>query len=201
MVVSISQAYEPCSPHLTRQLACQNPPIPLSFILAHVPRASLPTLALISRRFCTTVQLMLYHTVELSAADADACIAKIAGVPRLAALMLSLMLSEYPAAHGTSFQLALALHACAHGAHAPGLRCRLACRGATLAGTPHAAVRHAPLCILRSVPRGPLFEHISTTALSDLEQILSKHIGRSRPPELSKEVASALSKYALFSLS
>jgi hypothetical protein len=109
MAVSISQAYEPRSPRHTRQLARQNPPIPLSFILAYVPRASLPTLALVSRRFCAAAQLALYHTVELSAADADACIAKIAGVPRLAALVSSFVLSEYPAAHGASFQLALAL--------------------------------------------------------------------------------------------
>ena len=41
-----------------------------------------------------------------------------------------------------------------------------------------------------------LFEHIGTTVLSDAEQTAGWHSGRSRPPELSKEVASALSKYA-----
>jgi hypothetical protein len=40
-----------------------------------------------------------------------------------------------------------------------------------------------------------LFEHVSTTVLSDAEQTPG-YTGRSRPPELSKEVASALSKCA-----
>ncbi len=42
-----------------------------------------------------------------------------------------------------------------------------------------------------------LFEHISTVALSDAEQTPSWKNIRARPPELSKEVASALSKCAL----
>jgi hypothetical protein len=108
-VVSSSQTFEPRSPRLTRQQARQSPPIPLSFILAHIPRSSLPALALVSRRFCAAAQLALYHTLEPSATDADACVARIAGVPHLAALVSSLVLSEYPPAHGASFHLALAL--------------------------------------------------------------------------------------------
>ncbi|KAI0292709.1 hypothetical protein B0F90DRAFT_1768352 [Multifurca ochricompacta] len=41
-----------------------------------------------------------------------------------------------------------------------------------------------------------LFEHISTTVLSAAEQTSSWQNGRSRPPEMTKEVASALSKLA-----
>ncbi|KAH9987014.1 hypothetical protein BJV74DRAFT_843175 [Russula compacta] len=44
-----------------------------------------------------------------------------------------------------------------------------------------------------------LFEHIGTAVLSDAEQTAGWHTGRSRPPELSKEVASALSKLSLAS--
>ena len=109
VVVSISQTYEPRSPRLTRQQARQNLPIPLSFILAHIPRSTLPTLALVSRRFCAAAQIALYRTLELSPTDADACVARLAGAPHLAALVSSLVLSGYPSAHGASFQLALAL--------------------------------------------------------------------------------------------
>ncbi|KAH9971147.1 hypothetical protein BGW80DRAFT_1228721 [Lactifluus volemus] len=44
-----------------------------------------------------------------------------------------------------------------------------------------------------------LFEHVSTTALSGTEQTPSRKSNRARPPELCKEVASALSKLALAS--
>jgi hypothetical protein len=40
-----------------------------------------------------------------------------------------------------------------------------------------------------------IFEHVSTTVLSSAEQTPGWQPGRARPPELSKEVASALSKY------
>lgn len=43
---------------------------------------------------------------------------------------------------------------------------------------------------------GGLFEHVSTTVLSGAEQTLGWQSGRSRPPELSKEVSLALSKCA-----
>ena len=109
VVVSVSQTYEPRSPRLTRQQARQNPPIPLSFILAHVPRSDLPALALVSRRFCAAAQLVLYQTLELSAKDADTCVAKLASASHLAALVSSLVLSDFPPSHGASFHLALAL--------------------------------------------------------------------------------------------
>ncbi|KAI0268524.1 hypothetical protein BGY98DRAFT_1068649 [Russula aff. rugulosa BPL654] len=44
-----------------------------------------------------------------------------------------------------------------------------------------------------------LFEHVSTTVLSGAEQTPGWQTGRSRPPELSKEVSLALSKLALAS--
>lgn len=44
-----------------------------------------------------------------------------------------------------------------------------------------------------------LFEHVSTTVLSEAEQTPGWHSGRARPPELSKEVSLALSKCALIS--
>lgn len=43
---------------------------------------------------------------------------------------------------------------------------------------------------------GGLFEHVGTTVLSGAEQIPGLQSGRSRPPELSKEVSMALSKCA-----
>ena len=42
-----------------------------------------------------------------------------------------------------------------------------------------------------------IFEHVSTTVLSDTEQTPGRHTGRERPPELSKEVSQALSKCAI----
>ena len=39
-----------------------------------------------------------------------------------------------------------------------------------------------------------LFEHVSSTAISGVEQTPGRQSGRARPPELSKEVSSALSK-------
>src|SRR5216684_2794645 len=45
-----------------------------------------------------------------------------------------------------------------------------------------------------------LFEHVSTTVLSGAEQTPGWQTGRSRPPELSKEVSLALSKCAVISL-
>ena len=41
-----------------------------------------------------------------------------------------------------------------------------------------------------------IFEHVGTTTLESAEQTPGWQPGRSRPPELSKEVASALSKCA-----
>ncbi|KAH9165319.1 hypothetical protein EDB89DRAFT_1911495 [Lactarius sanguifluus] len=89
IIVTSPQVFEPRTPRLARQQARQSPPIPLSFVLAHVPRSRLPVLARVSKRFSPAAQLALY--------DADACVARLAGTPHLAAL------------HGPSFVLALAL--------------------------------------------------------------------------------------------
>ena len=109
IIVSAAQPYEPRSPRLARQQARQSPPIPLSLIFAHVTRSRLPVLACVSKRFRAAAQLALYRTLELSAVDADACIARLAGAPHLAALVTTLNLRAYPHAHGASFALALAL--------------------------------------------------------------------------------------------
>ncbi|KAH8996039.1 hypothetical protein EDB92DRAFT_1844811, partial [Lactarius akahatsu] len=77
--------------------------------LAHVPRSRLPVLARVSKRFSAAAQLALYRTLELSADDAGACVARLAGAPHLAALVTTLTLRAYPSAHGPSFVLALAL--------------------------------------------------------------------------------------------
>ncbi|KAH8977804.1 hypothetical protein EDB92DRAFT_1844491, partial [Lactarius akahatsu] len=77
--------------------------------MAHVPRSRLPVLARVSKRFSAAAQLALYRTLELSADDADACVARLAGAPHLAALVTTLTLRAYPSAHGPSFVLALAL--------------------------------------------------------------------------------------------
>ena len=100
------QSYERRSPWITRQRKHQ---IPLSLIFAHVSRSQLPVLSRVSKRFNAAAQLALYRTLDLSAADADACIARLAGAPHLAALVTSLALRAYPRAHGASFILALAL--------------------------------------------------------------------------------------------
>ncbi|KAH9010484.1 hypothetical protein EDB83DRAFT_2322427 [Lactarius deliciosus] len=77
---------------------------------AHVPRSRLLVLARVSKRFSAAAQLALYRTLELSADDADACIARLAGAPHLAALVTTLTLRAYPSALGPSFVLlALAL--------------------------------------------------------------------------------------------
>lgn len=107
--VPTAQAYESRSPRLARQRARQSPPIPLSLVLAHVPRSRLPVLARVSKRFSAAAQLALYRTLELSADNADACIARLAGAPHLAELVTTLALRAYPRAHGASFVLALAL--------------------------------------------------------------------------------------------
>jgi hypothetical protein len=100
------------SPRHARRQARQNPPVPLSLILAHVPRAQLPVLARVSRRFRAAAQHALYRTLELStatAASADACIASLAATPHLAALVTSLTVRAYPPAHSASFHFALRL--------------------------------------------------------------------------------------------
>ncbi|KAI9433230.1 hypothetical protein H4582DRAFT_2082710 [Lactarius indigo] len=109
IIVTTPQAFEPRSPRLARQQARQSPPIPLSFVLAHIPRSRLPILARVSKRFSAAVQLALYRALELTADDADACVARLAGAPHLAALVTTLTLRAYPPAHGPSFVLALAL--------------------------------------------------------------------------------------------
>ncbi|KAH9011140.1 hypothetical protein EDB84DRAFT_1054382 [Lactarius hengduanensis] len=109
IIVTSPQVFEPRTPRLARQKARQSPPIPLSFVLAHVPRSRLPVLARVSKRFSAAAQLALYRTLELSADDADACVARLAGAPHLAALVTTLTLRAYPPAHGPSFVLALAL--------------------------------------------------------------------------------------------
>ncbi|KAH9012379.1 hypothetical protein EDB83DRAFT_2445419 [Lactarius deliciosus] len=55
------------------------PPIPLSFVFAHVSRSCLPVLARVSKRFSAAMQLVLYRTLDLSADDADTCVARLAG--------------------------------------------------------------------------------------------------------------------------
>ncbi|KAF8259047.1 hypothetical protein EI94DRAFT_1814100, partial [Lactarius quietus] len=109
VAVSTPLAYEPRSPRLVRQQARQSPPIPLSLVFAHVPRSQLPALARVSKRFNAAAQLSLYRTLDLSADDADACIARLAVAPHLAALVTTLALRANPHAHGASFELALAL--------------------------------------------------------------------------------------------
>ncbi|KAH9165331.1 hypothetical protein EDB89DRAFT_1911503 [Lactarius sanguifluus] len=108
-IVTSPQVFEPRTPRLPRQQARQSPPIPLSFVLAHVPRSRLPVLARVSKRFSAAAQLALYRMLELSADDADACVARLAGAPHLAALVTTLTVRAYPPAHGPSFVLALAL--------------------------------------------------------------------------------------------
>ncbi|KAH9012395.1 hypothetical protein EDB83DRAFT_2321946 [Lactarius deliciosus] len=109
-IVTSPQVFEPRTPRLARQQARQSPPIPLSFVMAHVPRSRLLVLARVSKRFSAAAQLALYRTLELSADDADACIARLAGAPHLAALVTTLTLRAYPSALGPSFVLlALAL--------------------------------------------------------------------------------------------
>ncbi|KAH9165340.1 hypothetical protein EDB89DRAFT_1911509 [Lactarius sanguifluus] len=63
---------------------------------AHVPCSQLPVLARISKRFSAAAQLALYRTLELSADDADACVAQPAGASHLAALVTTLALRAYP---------------------------------------------------------------------------------------------------------
>ncbi len=115
VALSTSQAMETYSPRHARRQARQNPPIPLSLILAHVPRAQLPILARVSRRFCAAAQHALYRTLEISTtsaaatASADACIASLAATPHLAALVTSLTVPAYPPAHCAYFALRLAL--------------------------------------------------------------------------------------------
>ncbi|KAH9027815.1 hypothetical protein EDB85DRAFT_93969 [Lactarius pseudohatsudake] len=103
------RVFEPRTPRLARQQARQSLPIPLSFVLAHIPRSRLPVLTRLSKRFSAVAQLALYRTLELSADDADACVARLAGALHLTALVTTLTLHAYPPAHGPSFVLALAL--------------------------------------------------------------------------------------------
>ncbi|KAI9429325.1 hypothetical protein H4582DRAFT_2089506 [Lactarius indigo] len=116
IIVPTPQVFEPRSPRLAQQQVHQSSPIPLSFVLAHVPRSRLPIIARVSKRFSTAAQLALYHTLDLFA---DACIAWLACGPHLAALVSTLALRAYPPAHGPSFVLALlrrgvALHDARH---------------------------------------------------------------------------------------
>ncbi|KAH9033804.1 hypothetical protein EDB85DRAFT_2144759 [Lactarius pseudohatsudake] len=71
-------AYAPALPPPQRIIVRQIPPIPLSFVLAYVPRSRLPVLARISKHFGAAAQLALYRTLELSADDVDAC-GRVAG--------------------------------------------------------------------------------------------------------------------------
>ena len=112
VLLSTPQTFEPRTPRHARRQARQNPPIPLSLVFAHIPRAQLPALARVSRRFCTAAQLVLYRTLEhapTAPAKADACVASLAGAPHLAELVTSLTIPTYPFAHGPSFTLALRL--------------------------------------------------------------------------------------------
>ncbi|KAH9957577.1 hypothetical protein BC827DRAFT_1224360 [Russula dissimulans] len=109
VVLSTAQEFEPRTPRHARRQARQNPPIPLSLVLAHISRVHLPALALVSKRFCSAAQLSLYRTPELTPTSTDACIATLASAPHLAALVTSLALPTYPPTPSASFQLALAL--------------------------------------------------------------------------------------------
>ena len=112
VVLSTPQTFEPYTPRHARRQARQNPPIPLSLVLAHIPRAHLPACARVSRRFCAAAQLALYRTLAhapTAPARADACVASLAGAPHLAELVTSLAIPTYPFAHGPSFSLALRL--------------------------------------------------------------------------------------------
>ncbi|KAH9015286.1 hypothetical protein EDB85DRAFT_2280358 [Lactarius pseudohatsudake] len=109
IIVTSPQVFKPRTPRLPRQQARQSPPIPLSFVMAHVPRSRLPVLARVSKHFSAAAQLVLYRTLELSADDADACVARLAGAPHLAALVTTLTPRAYPSTHSPSFVLALAL--------------------------------------------------------------------------------------------
>ncbi|KAH9000537.1 hypothetical protein EDB86DRAFT_3135014 [Lactarius hatsudake] len=109
IIVTSPQVSEPRTPRLARQQACQSPPIPLSFVIAHIPRSQLPILARVLKRFSAAAQLALYHTLELSTDDADVCVAQLAGTPHLAALGTTLTLCTYLPVHGPFFVLALAL--------------------------------------------------------------------------------------------
>ncbi|KAH9058959.1 hypothetical protein EDB83DRAFT_2520711 [Lactarius deliciosus] len=57
----------------------REPPIPLSFVLAHVSHFWLPVLARVSKCFSAAMQLAPYRTLDLSADDADTCVARLAG--------------------------------------------------------------------------------------------------------------------------
>ncbi|KAH9011361.1 hypothetical protein EDB84DRAFT_1569799 [Lactarius hengduanensis] len=96
IIVSAPQVFEPRNPWLARQQARQSPPIPLSLVLAHVTCSRLPVLARVSKRFSAAAQLALYRTLELSADDADACVAQPAGASHLAALATTPALRAYP---------------------------------------------------------------------------------------------------------
>lgn len=52
-------------------------------------------------------ELFLYHSVDLSANDADACIARLAVALHLADLVKTLELCAYPHSHGASFEVTL----------------------------------------------------------------------------------------------
>ncbi|KAH8979642.1 hypothetical protein EDB86DRAFT_3248275 [Lactarius hatsudake] len=91
--------YQATQPTARLTAGTPEPPIPLSFVLAHVSRLRLPVLARVSKRFSAAAQLALYRTLKLSADDADACVARLAGAPHFAALVMTLALCVYLPAH------------------------------------------------------------------------------------------------------
>ena len=113
VAIATSETLEPYyTPRHARRQARQNPPVSLSLVFAHIPRAQLPALALVSRRFCAAAQLVLYRTLEHTAtapAKADACLASLAAASHLAELVTTLTIPTYPFGHGPSFNLALRL--------------------------------------------------------------------------------------------
>lgn len=110
---------------------------PLSLVFAHVPRSRLPVLASVSKPYNATSQLTLYRTLELSADDADTCIAWLAVAPHLAQLVTTLELRACPHSHGAlELTLARPFNARSVGSHITRLHLR-------------PARRYTALCILR----------------------------------------------------
>ncbi|KAH8979652.1 hypothetical protein EDB86DRAFT_3088631 [Lactarius hatsudake] len=79
----------------------REPPIPLSFVFAHVSRSWLPILARVSKRFSAAMQLALYGTLDLSADDTDATGHALAADPtrRCTSLRITSMIFSPPVSH------------------------------------------------------------------------------------------------------
>ncbi|KAI0312674.1 hypothetical protein OF83DRAFT_1176402 [Amylostereum chailletii] len=108
-----------------RTRARLNPPIPLSLVFEHVPREALPTVALVSKRFCAAAQTAIYDRLSLVLLDnathpesrrTDMCVARLAASPSHAELVHSFTISHHPCVprpsqygSGGSFDFALHL--------------------------------------------------------------------------------------------